>query len=525
MLLIQWPNTFTENSQTRIKNIFFTLCLGALAASCASKSAGTPPAPSAQALGSIESLTQGLAYIREHPSTTGDEQMQRYLWLDQWVSLLAQRQRLTPEMAQEYWNDFDSFLKSPPATTEVLEALASKAQSKIGRNVVSYAAYQELLKNQRLEDSLKALEKVEEDDTTGLFARSQEILQLNHFQPYHGSRKIGVLLPLSGELKGFAQEALLGVQIASRMAIAEGVEFVIEDSGSTHENFMTAWQRLAVQENVTAVLGPLTAKETGAAFERAELMRVPVISLAAKEDLKSYGNYSFRSLLTIEDQVNELAEFLRSDLKSKNIAILIPDSNYGWDVMDRASEAFQAKGLNISDVQIYPAGATDFKDPLRRMTRLDYPKLRKGEVCPKNPPAVDPTQPPPPPCVKKLGDLNPIVGFDTLFVPDFADTAGLILPTLPYLRIYGVQVVGLSGMNSGKLTERAGESAEGVIFSDSYAASSDRLPARTFREEYFKVAGKEPTRVAAEAYDVALVSLEIMTGTRRMFLEIFLWIG
>lgn len=512
MLLMPWPNISTANSLILIRNLIFIFAFGFLA-SCATKSASTPPTPTPQTQGSLESLTQGLAYIREHPSTSEDEQMQRYLWLDQWVSLLGQRGRLTPEMAQEYWNDFDSFLKTPPATTSVLEKISGRAQSKIGKNVAAYAAYQEFLKSQRLEDSLKFLERVEEDGTTGLYVRAQEILQLNQFQPTQGSRKIGVLLPLSGELKGFAQEALLGIQIASRMAIAEGVEFVIEDSGSTEDKFLTAWQKLAVEENVTAIIGPLTAKETGSAFERAEIMKVPVISLAAKEDLKSYGNYSFRSLLTIEDQVKALADFLSDGLRSKNVALLIPDSNYGWDVMDRTTEAFQSRGLNISDVQIYPANATDFKDPLRRMTRLDYPKLRKDEVCPKG--LTDPAQIGALGCVKKIGDLKPIVGFDTLFVPDFADTAGLVLPTLPYLRMYGVQVVGLSGMNSKKLLDRAGEWAEGVMFTDSYLANSDRLPARVFKEEYLKVAAKEPSRIAAEAYDVALVTLEIMTRDQK----------
>ncbi len=471
----------------------------------------TPPPPPPQT-SSLDLLNQGLNFIRQNPAATEEEQVQRYLWLDQWVHVLVQKQRLTPEMATEYWTDFDSILKSPVSTKGSLERITAKAQSKIGKNVVLYAAYQELLKNQQLEAGLKFLEGVEEDGTTDIASRAQEILKLNVFQPGVTARKIGVLLPLSGDLKSFAQEALLGIQIAGRMASSEGVEFVIEDTGTNQEQFEQAWQNLAARENVTAILGPLTAKETEWAFERAEIQRVPVLSLAAKEDLKSYGAYSIRSLLTIEDQVQALARFLATDYKSKRIGVLMPDSNYGWDVMDRATKAFEAEGLTISDVQIYPANGTDFKEQLKRMTRLDQPKLRRDELCPKDPlPEGEVAKP----CVKKLADLQPAIDFDTLFLPDFADTAGLILPTLPYLKIYGVQVVGLSGMNSKKLLERAGPAAEGTIFVDSYLAASERLPNRYFKSEFLKTAGREPTRIAAEAFDVALIAIDAMARDDR----------
>src|SRR5262245_36911878 len=227
MLLTKWLNKSTEKSQAANLGLLFIIVSILVACSSHQVANVTPSTPTNMA--SRDSLSQGLAYIREHPSQREDEQVQRYIWLDSWVKVLQDRNMLTPEMAQQYWNDFDSFLKQPLATTSALDKITPRVVSKIGKNVALYAAYQEYLKNQQLEESLKFLERVEEDSTTGLFTRAQEILQLNRFEPQQGSRKIGVLLPLSGELKAFAQEALLGVQIATRMAIAEGVEFVIED--------------------------------------------------------------------------------------------------------------------------------------------------------------------------------------------------------------------------------------------------------------------------------------------------------
>ena len=510
-----------------ILNQYSILALLVFLGGCGAKSAAvqTPPAPTVQEMTvSLDSLTQGLAYVREHPAQRSEEQVQRYLWLDRWTALLSEKGRLTPELGRDFWADFDGFLKEPLPTSSGLGTILEKVQSPLARNVALYAAYQDRLREQRVEESLKFLDQIGADGITDIYDRAQEILKLNIKPAGPGTRKIGVLLPLTGELKAFAQEALTGIQIASRLAVAETVEFLIEDTGERQEKLVDGWSKLVDRHNVTAILGPLTAKDTEMVFERAEVVRVPVVSMATRESLKPLGSYGFRSALLIEDQVQAVSELLRSKMNVKRVGILSPDSDYGWDVMDKVSSAFDSKGLEVTDLQIYPAEATDFKDQLRRMARLDQPKLRKDELCPKD--IKDPALLPPG-CVKKLGDLKPIVSFEALFVPDFAESVGLILPNLPYLRLYGVQVVGLSGSHSKRLLERAAESAEGFVFVDSFAPDSDRVVAKLFRDEYKKVSqGREPSRIAAEAFDLAMMAVEVMardqnTVSREIFLDRF----
>ena len=498
-----------------LRSIFFVSLVSILSVSflsCSSRASSvqTPPPPTVQEIAvSLDSLTQGLAYVREHPAQRPEEQTQRYLWLDRWTKLLQEKGRLTPELGRDFWADFDGFLKEPPATSDTLVGILDRVESQLARNVALYAAYQERLRDQRVEDALKFLERVEVDGITDLRERALEILKLNIQPAGPGTRKIGILLPLKGELKAFAQEALTGFQIASRLAVAETVEFLIEDTGENQEQVVEAWQKLVDRDNVTAILGPLTAKDTEMVFERAEVVRVPVISMAAREGLRSLGSYGFRSALLIEDQVRAASELLKSKMNVSKVAILSPDSTYGWDVMDRAATEFESKGIEVTDLQIYPAEATDFKDQLRRMARLDQPKLRKDELCPKD--VKDPALLPPG-CVKRLNDLKPIVSFEALFVPDFAETVGLILPNLPYLRLYGVQVVGLSGAHSKRLIERASESAEGFALVDSYSIDSDRVVSRLFRDEFKRVSeGREPSRIAAEAFDLAMMAIQTMT--------------
>jgi branched-chain amino acid transport system substrate-binding protein len=117
--------------------------------------------------------------------------------------------------------------------------------------------------------------------------------------------------------------------------------------------------------------------------------------------------------------------------------------------------------------------------------------------------------------VKSINDLNPVLDFEVLFVPDFADAGGYLLPTLPFLKIYGVQVVGLSGFHSPKLLERAQDSAEGLIFTDSFFESSQDFKTRLFVNRYEELTGTKPSKIAAEAFDVGAMMISLLRGNSR----------
>ena len=513
---MQWQKSSTENYRTVRKLLSFSqlflsfvLFLNACAAHSPSgeAAAGIPAVPEAiESDAGVSSVTQGLAYMREHPSSREDERIQRFLWLDQGIKILQDGEEMSPELAQEFWGDLTTFVQDePPLSSSALNRLVAESKTKIAKNVALYHGYQALLKERSLEEALKNLEIIEEDGTTNLFSKSQEMLSLYKSKAFSDSRKIGVLLPLSGDLKPLADEVMASVQLASNMAISQGIEFVIQDVGETEADLMKAWDRLVNQEKVAAVMGPLTSKESERVFERAEMSGVPVISLAPKEGLEGFGKFGFRSVLTLEDQVRKVASWASRDLNAKRVAILVPDSPYGMDVLTVANRVFEEKGLVISGLQVYPAQTTDFKEPLRKLVRLDQPKLRRGEICPKD---IEPELLPAG-CVKNIQELKPIIDFELLFVADAAENVGFLLPTLPYLRIYGVQVAGLSLFNSPRLMERAQDAAEGVVFTDGYIPNAKDFQTQWFRESYREASGREPTRLSAEAFDLSLILIKL----------------
>lgn len=485
------------------------LIVGILVSACGASrpgqaAVGVPRGPEADT--SSEAFEQGLRFIRENPSEREDERVQHFLWLDQWIQVFERNGRLSQEQGTRYAQDLTSFVAEPPLGRTSLERIGSRTTTVLGKNIVSYHLYLNALRESTIDSALNYLRMIQDEPYSGLYAQAQSLLQYGVSTGQASPGKVGVLVPLTGELKSFGKEIVDSLQSLSSFAASEGMEFVFADSGSNNDDLERALQKLVNEENVVAIIGPVTSSASQFVFERAELLQVPVISLAPRENLGLVGQYSFRSALTLQDQITAMAGFIRDRLSARRVAVLYPESDYGWDAAKLAQRIFKDAGLEIKHMALYPAGATDFKEQLKIMTRLDNPRARQDEVCPKNAAFEG--------CVKSVNDLAPILDFEVLFVPDFADTVGLLLPTLPFLRIYGVQVVGLSGFHSQKLLERGQDAAEGTVFTDSFFPESGDFRSQLFVSRFKEIAGTNPSKMAAEALDMGAVLLSIFQRNR-----------
>lgn len=462
--------------------------------------------------------------MRENPADREDERIQRYLWLDQWMSILDQKGKLRPDLVTEFVGDLKSFIEEPPMSERALQVIIDRSSTLVGKNVAYYQQYVTNLKSNSVDQALGYLRFIQDDHYTDYYQRAQELLNLQSEKALAESRKIGVLVPLSGELQKFGEQVLNAIDLVSQLAISDGIEFVIQDTGETEDSLLDAYQRLALNENVSAVIGPVTSKASQFVFERAQILGVPTISLAPTENMEMYGPYSFQSTLSLDDQISKLADFISRDLRAKNVAVVFPDSRYGWDSMKAAQHQFNDADINIQEIQIYQEGDTDFKAELQKITRLDFPKLRIDELCPKTEgqkdskkgtkanesQSVNAASEPNQGCVDNLNNLPPIFDFEVLFVPDFANTVGLLLPSLPFLRMYGVQVVGLSSLHDQKLIDRGQSATEGVIFTDGFYPEATDIGTRFFVERYKKLSGEGATKLSAEAFDVASILVDGM---------------
>jgi len=307
------------------------------------------------------------------------------------------------------------------------------------------------------------------------------------------SRVLGVILPLSGRYAAFGKAVRRGMELALEQlgSVEYPVQFLFRDSAGDPERSARAVSELANAEQALAVLGPLTGAAAEAAAARAQLERLPLLTLSQRNGLAETGPYVFRSSLTSALQAQALAHYAIEERGLRNFAVLAPDNRLGLEMSARFAAEIEQRGGRIVAARRYPAKATDFRRQIL---------LLKGE---------DPDAPEPPQAATGLEGKEPPVPlpFEALFIPDYAEQVGLIAPQLAYYGVKDVALLGINGWNDPELLRLAGAYVEGAVFSDGFFRYSPYPFVQAFVNSYFERYGEEPTILEAQGYDAAGILL------------------
>lgn len=315
---------------------------------------------------------------------------------------------------------------------------------------------------------------------------------------------VGVLLPLSGDWGEFGRATLEGMQLASGMFAqksgkAPPIRLLIRDTKGDVEVAREAFNELVDIHKVAAVIGPLTSKDADVIAELAQKRKVPLLVLSQKSGLTEKGDFVFRASMTLKMQAQAVAQEAFHSMGLKRFAILYPRDPYGIELAKEFWREIESLGGAVSAVESYATGQTDFRDELRRLVGTQYINARKKEYAriqdsvsllakgknKKN----------------EKGELMPIIDFEALFIPDGYKAIGQIAPTLTYLDIDGIRLLGTNAWNSNQLIERAWPYVEGSVFVDGFFADSSRPEVSSFVALYRSSFKKSPTIHAAQGYD------------------------
>lgn len=334
------------------------------------------------------------------------------------------------------------------------------------------------------------------------------------------SKKVGVLLPLSGRFGQYGKQALESVRLAFH---ASDIELVVKDSEGQPTTAAQAVEALVLEDHVVAIIGPIVSKPALAAAQKAEELSVPLISLSHKVG-GDMGSFVFRSAVTIEAQARSLAKFAFEELGMTSFALLHPRTAYGvtfvkafWDEVDKRQG--EMKGI-----ESYDHDETTFSEPVRKLvgrwyrtSREDYREKLK-EIRAKKLPSHREAA-----AVEKMQkNLPPIVDFDAIVIPDSAKRLSLIAPALAFedivvtrnereLRrikratgyddIKPVTLLGASTWNHPSLSQSCQQYCENAIFVDGYFRDNPSPRVRDFDAAFREIFGKSPHLSDAQAYD------------------------
>lgn len=290
-------------------------------------------------------------------------------------------------------------------------------------------------------------------------------------QVTESSRTKVISIGLIPHLSGVFSSPIPPMKNASEMALEEInnahgetiFEFIIEDSRSTPEGAVDAYNKLIHQDGVLAILGPRTSSLAVAAFPIAQENQVVALSpTSSARGISAMGDFLFRASLTVDRYMPGGVNITQEQLGYKRVATIFDEA----DVFSRSSDevirdALVENGVEVLATETFQTSDTDFSAQLMRIKAL-----------------------------------NP----EAIFISSQAANMADIL-------IQGRQVgipVEVPFITSLTLTideiKRAGAAAEGVIVFTAWSSMADTPGNRVFVENYTAKYGIEPNVFAAQSY-------------------------
>lgn len=290
---------------------------------------------------------------------------------------------------------------------------------------------------------------------------------------------IGCILPLSGKFAPFGNKALHGLELAVERYNSAGlgkrrpVKLLIKDSQALPEVAEKAVNELD-RDGVSLIIGPILGVTSGPAARKAQQLGIPIITMTQKEGITSIGDKVFRNCITNSAQVKGLAGYAARE-GIKRVAVLYPDNQYGRELNSLFISEFAKIGGKVVVSQSYKETQTDFGQEIKALV---------GK--------------------KRLKDADRFTGgFDAIFIPDYHERVGLIVPQLAFYDLKGIKLLGASGWNSPDLLKLAGGYLGNSVFTDGFFSGNERPHVKEFVEQYRKTFGEEPGILEAQAYDTA----------------------
>ncbi len=312
--------------------------------------------------------------------------------------------------------------------------------------------------------------------------------------------RIGCLLPLSGPFAIYGEETLKGIQAGVAPWLAgpgdPEIELLIRDTRGDSEVALEALEELVLKERVVALIGPLSSKAAEAAAERAQELGVPIITMTQKENIPSIGDMVFRNFLTPAMEVKVLLDHAFYRLGMHRFGILYPDNPYGRYFMNLFWDRVEELGGTITAVESYSPEKTDYSDEVKKMLGLYYPRpdsvVRMVErIAAESGVTRD----------EEDGELQPIVDFDAVFLPDNNERVALIAPQFPFHRALELQLLGTSLWQSEELIKLAGDYVQNALIPSGFFQDNNTEPAASFVENFRAAFENEPDQLAANGYD------------------------
>jgi branched-chain amino acid transport system substrate-binding protein len=291
--------------------------------------------------------------------------------------------------------------------------------------------------------------------------------------------KIGVILPLTGELASHGEDAKRGGDLAIKLRNQRGgiqgrkIVAIYEDDGNNPTTALSAFNKLLTIDKVQVVLGGMTSTVALALSPIADKKKIVLFSpTASHPKLTKKGGYIFRNWPSDNYDAKVIAEFSYNVLRKRSFAILYLNNDNGRALSGLFARRIKALGGNILANQGYEPGTNDFRTVL-----------------------------------SKIKNLSP----DALYTPGYYEDVAKILVQAKEMGI-NTQFLASSAIENPKLIELAGNAAEGLIYSKTLINPEDENY-KEFLQHFKNLYQTDPGIAASQCFDaVNIIIMAIERG-------------
>ena len=285
--------------------------------------------------------------------------------------------------------------------------------------------------------------------------------------------KVGVVVPLSGDVKTFGESVRDGAAMAFEEAAALGweIETVLADSKCDAQEAANAANKVIFEDGAKYIVGAVCSSATIPVSEIAEANQVLMISPTATNPVVTLNEdgstkeYSYRACF-LDPFQGEVVAALAQELGASKVAVLYDVGNdYVKGLAEYFKSSFEGMGGTVPVFEAYTKDDTDFSAIL-------------GKVA--------------------------AAGVDTMFLPDYYNKVNLIAQQAKEKGI-DATLLGGDGWDSPELRV---DMVEGGYFSNHYSPADPRPIVQNFVSTYTERFGAEPDALATLAYDTAGILLQ-----------------
>ncbi len=320
---------------------------------------------------------------------------------------------------------------------------------------------------------------------------------------------IGIVLPLSGDKKNFGQRALFGIDAAlrdlkERNPDLPNYKVIVKDSEGSGVVGAHQVKELVEKDFASIIIGGLFSLEATKEFSVAKRRGVFFVSLSQiYMDKEDKDHLLLEVPGSIESQVNQLFQSEIINQFGKRSAIVFPESKRGKAYVNEFWRKANLLNIPVMGVLSYDNKANDFREPVKNLLGLKYPRARKEEYEVLDEIySLEESR-----STRRIQILKPQLDFDWVFIPAFPLEAIQIIPSFTYYDAFNVPIVGGPSWRSRRL------SRESYKFKNIYFVGDDvKQVSSNLSQSFYQKYGRKLRLIELRSYDSMRIAMNILGG-------------